>query len=286
MSEPGLRTVKVSDLKPHPVADIFPMLDENSVGFKALEEDIKANQLKQRIVLFGDQVLDGRHRLRVLEKLVVEELHKYEHFEEYTGNDPIAFVLSANLHRRHLNTAQRAMVAAKLASLEKGTNQHTKKGPSIEEAAKLLSVGHASVERAKKLLEKGDPWLVEQVEAGAASVSGALNQTEGECSGGVFVITSAPGAVVPKGEETTPPTPPGKKRGKRKNQTVITEPEKPTHANYVARLELMIEALREWPKGNLSLAEEWASDAKKRIDATIDQLKEDESEAQVVEAAE
>ena len=40
------------------------------------------------------------------------------------------------------------MVAAKLASRKLGDNQHSK-GPSIEEASRLLNVGHASVERAK-----------------------------------------------------------------------------------------------------------------------------------------
>ena len=39
---------------------------------------------------------------------------------EYDGNNPFAFVLSSNLHRRHLNETQRAVIAAKRANIPHG----------------------------------------------------------------------------------------------------------------------------------------------------------------------
>src|SRR5262249_32662453 len=151
----------------HPYADLFPMLDKDSVGFKALIEDIKANSQHQPIWLLDGKILDGRNRYNACQDLGRDVLGR-----DYTGTDPIGFVLSINLHRRHLNTSQRAMVAVKLANLTAGANQHSE-GTSIEVASKLLNVGRASVERAKQVLAKGDPSLIEEVEQGQTSVTAA-----------------------------------------------------------------------------------------------------------------
>ena len=68
------------------------------------------------------------------------------------------------------------MVAAKLATLQLGDNQHhPKEGPSIEEASRLLNVGHASVERAKMVQRDGASDLVQAVERGEVSVSAAAD---------------------------------------------------------------------------------------------------------------
>jgi hypothetical protein len=67
------------------------------------------------------------------------------------------------------------MVGAKLTDLEKGANQYTE-GVSIETASKLLNVGRASINRARKVLASGDPKLVAAVEQGQVSVSAAANQ--------------------------------------------------------------------------------------------------------------
>src|SRR6266702_4749675 len=83
-------------------------------------------------------------------------------------------LLGSNLHRRHLDESQRAMVAGKLTSLGVGANQHTKgEGTSIDVAAEILNVGRASIDRARKVLKSGDPALVEAVQKGDLSVSAA-----------------------------------------------------------------------------------------------------------------
>jgi hypothetical protein len=85
-------------------------------------------------------------------------------------------VIDRNLNRRHLDESQRAMVAAKLANMKRGDNQHTSiEATSKERAAELLNVGRASVERAKKVQTKGDPELQRAVDTGEISVSAAAS---------------------------------------------------------------------------------------------------------------
>ena len=159
-----------AQLEFHQVADIFPVLDEMSQEFQTLVEDFRIVGQLEPIVIWQSKILDGRNRFLVCKRLgIAPKLKNYE------GTDPIGFVLSANLHRRHLNESQRAMVGANLARFSVGTNQHTKgQGPSIEGAATILNVGHASIERARKVLTKGDPSLIKAVEKGDIAVSAAI----------------------------------------------------------------------------------------------------------------
>jgi N6-adenosine-specific RNA methylase IME4 len=155
------------ELETHPLANIFPLLE--GAAFEELVADIKTHGLREEIVLVGRQILDGRHRYRASIAANVEP-----RFKQYTGNDPVAFVISANLRRRHLSESQRAMVAAKLATLRLGANQHSE-GPSIEGASKLLNIGHASVERARKVLDHGAAELQHAVQTGHVSVTAAAD---------------------------------------------------------------------------------------------------------------
>jgi hypothetical protein len=93
-------------------------------------------------------------------------------FEQYEGSDPLGYVLSRNLHRRHLTESQRAMVAAKAADLKRGANQHSE-GLPIGRAADLLNVGQRSVARAREVLRRGVPELAKAVEGGKLPVSSA-----------------------------------------------------------------------------------------------------------------
>jgi hypothetical protein len=92
-------------------------------------------------------------------------------------DDPLQFVLDLNLHRRHLNESQRAMVAASIANMpdhrptNKGANLHNK---SIPDAAEKLNVSERSVKTAKQIKEKGSPELVAAVESGKVAVSDAV----------------------------------------------------------------------------------------------------------------
>jgi hypothetical protein len=177
MSTPAITST--AETKPpteaHPLADIFPRLKHiNPEAYKAFVEDIKERGQQEWVVTYDGKVLDGRNRMDACQELGIPLK-----FREYAGSDPIGFVLSANLHRRHLNEAQRAFVAAKLANLDVCANQTTKgAGTSIEAAAKALSISRASVERAKTILKKGDPSLIEAVQQRQVSLAAGAQQAQ------------------------------------------------------------------------------------------------------------
>lgn len=164
----------------HPAANIFPLL--SGAEFAALVEDIRANGLRESIKLCGGAIIDGRNRYRACLEAGVDPL---PHFEDYGGHDPIRYVISLNLHRRHLSESQRAMVAALVANMgqgrpaDKAANlpifEEEPDAVSQAEAAELLNVSERSVRAARKVHTEGAPELVAAVNAGSVSVSAAAD---------------------------------------------------------------------------------------------------------------
>jgi N6-adenosine-specific RNA methylase IME4/ParB-like chromosome segregation protein Spo0J len=149
----------------HPLADVFPLIEGGE--FESLVQDIRQHGLREPVVLYQDQILDGRNRYRACQATGTDCS-----FKVYEGNDPAAYVVSLNLKRRHLDESQRAMVAAKLATLRRGDNQHTE-GLPIGRSSELLNVGERSIARAREVLDRGAPELTAAVERGQISVTAA-----------------------------------------------------------------------------------------------------------------
>lgn len=93
-------------MKHHQAASLFPMLEGEAL--QALADDICANGQVEPAVIFEDMLLDGRNREAAC-KLVGVPL-KSRTIDVCPS--PTAYVLSQNLHRRHLNVAQKAFVAS------------------------------------------------------------------------------------------------------------------------------------------------------------------------------
>lgn len=154
----------------HPIADVFPMMSD--AEFKELVADIDAHGQLQPIFTYNKLVIDGRNRWRACYKLNLAPMTIAWEGEE---SELLDFVVSLNMKRRQLTVEQRAMVAAKIANLRKGDNQHTSidVATSQKQAAKRMDVSVPSVQRAKTVLERGTPELVAAVEQGRVSVSAA-----------------------------------------------------------------------------------------------------------------
>jgi N6-adenosine-specific RNA methylase IME4 len=151
----------------HPLANIFPLLE--GAEFDELVADVRAHGVREPIWVYKEKILDGRNRNRAA---AVAGRSVPERF--YEGDDPVGFVVSLNLKRRHLSTSQRAMVADKLATLKLGDNQHSE-GLPIGRGSELLNVGERTVARAREVREHGVAELVAAVERGEVSVSAAAD---------------------------------------------------------------------------------------------------------------
>ena len=158
----------------HPIANIFPLIADGP-DFDRFVRDISENGLKEDIWLYEEKILDGRNRYRACTAADVEP-----RFRSYDGDDPVGFVVSLNLHRRHLDESQRAMVAAEIANLSHGGDRTSEQTANLQleavsrkQAADMLNVSERSVNTAKKVQKDAAPELVDQVKHGNVSVSAA-----------------------------------------------------------------------------------------------------------------
>jgi len=165
-------------MKFHEYANLFPMMPE--MDLMRLAEDIKEKGQSDPVITLDGMILDGRNRYKACEINGITP-----RCEEYSGDDPLGFVISHNLQRRHLSESQRTMVAAKWANIKKGDfagNQHVSHPPigghqpsatkTRDEASKLLNVGTSSIDRAKKVIKEA-PELIDKIESGEMSVNAA-----------------------------------------------------------------------------------------------------------------
>lgn len=153
----------------HAIAEVFPLMSD--AEFERLEGDIAANGLLEAIWIYQGKIIDGRNRFKACERAGVEP-----RFRQYEGapESLVAFVVSLNLHRRHLSESQRAMIAARIANLKDGQRRAQICAPVTQpEAAEMLNVSRRSVQSAAKVLSEGVADLAEKVEAGEITVSQA-----------------------------------------------------------------------------------------------------------------
>lgn len=116
-------------LRIHPAAELFPLMSEAEL--RELAEDIKKHGLQELPVIYRDPewgvcILDGRNRVDALELIGwptgVQACRTIRPEESF---DPVAFVISKNIRRRHLTNEQKDELIAKLikANPEKSNRQ-------------------------------------------------------------------------------------------------------------------------------------------------------------------
>jgi ParB-like chromosome segregation protein Spo0J len=154
--------------------------------YAAFVANIAAHGLIEPIVTYEGQVLDGRHRYRACLETGTEP-----RFTPYEGDDPLGFVVSENLLRRHLSASQRAVLAldfesefAVQAKERQGARtdltssqscQDVEQLHAAERAAAMVGVSARLVSDAKRLRREA-PERLAGVRAGEHSLHEAIKE--------------------------------------------------------------------------------------------------------------
>lgn len=163
----------------HEYANLFPMIEKEDL--QNLKVDIKEHGLLQPIIMYDNKILDGRNRF-----LACKELNITPKLEEYKGNKPFEYVISTNLHRRHLSASQKGALAVDLLPIyEKITKERQKFGQggllmanlpqakesiiASKEAGKVVGIGERYVREAKKIKEQ-KPEAFEEIRQGTLTI--------------------------------------------------------------------------------------------------------------------
>ena len=186
----------------HPLACLFPpMTDEE---FQVFKNNVHAHpEMNKEVWLYQGKILDGRHayRARIELGLLIE-------FRTWNGEcgSPLDFVISRNLHRRHLTSSQRAAIAVSiLPRLEEqakerqttqgnhgneggrgngkpfpkdlGESSSKHDGEAVAQAAKIFGTNREYVNQAKQL-QTEYPDLLQEVIQGEKTIPEAINQAK------------------------------------------------------------------------------------------------------------
>lgn len=178
----------------HKLSSIFPLMEGED--FDALVEDMRIHGQQNEGKLFEGEILDGRNRYRACAILKIP----FECKDLPEGMDPLDYIISENLHRRHLTIAQLAAIGllllkmeeekakkriSKLAKLQPkdedgkfvekpiGKNLYQldeeefgEPGRSAVKVAKKVRISHATLSKAKKIEEiaEKDKFIAEKWE--------------------------------------------------------------------------------------------------------------------------
>lgn len=133
--------------KVHPAADVFPMMADDELA--ELQANIRAHGVKLPVVFWHDgRLLDGRNRLEAMERLGIDTDRASIHADTVMCGDPAAWVITLNIHRRHLTKQQRAdlIVKALEASRQNGESDAEVKAKAVE-TGKQHGIAKRTVER-------------------------------------------------------------------------------------------------------------------------------------------
>lgn len=169
----------MNNLLPHKIALVFPPMDATT--FNDLVASMRAGGFDKRhpVILFEGKILDGINRTRAAAQAGVQIVT-----EEFvgTGKQAAEFSLRENLHRRHLDEGQRAMIAADMLKFvdddtDKAAGEDMKPKATAKTVAIANHISPRTVVRAQELRNL-DPKAAEAVKSGRVKLGTALRKAK------------------------------------------------------------------------------------------------------------
>lgn len=179
--ESTIKLRAVASLHEHPSAgEIFEMSPEQWSAFLV---DVDSKGVEEPLVVCGDTVVDGRHRLRAATACEQETVPVRQ--VRLTEVEQLDYMIRHAKNRRHLTAAQLAMLGVKLKpKYEEAAKERMKsgkkhpmdsnpQGTARDLAAKAVGVSGRTVADAETVIKQGVPELVTAMETGAVGVQAA-----------------------------------------------------------------------------------------------------------------
>jgi hypothetical protein len=146
----------MSELQFHPLANIFPLMEGEE--FDAFVADIARHGQHARIVLKDGMILEGRNRYRACRKLGIEPSFACKEYSDQI-TDPAAYVISANIRRRHLSAEDREKYLMQVIAAAPEKSDRT--------LAKETGLSHPTIAKARKQAETTGKALPVEKRTGA-----------------------------------------------------------------------------------------------------------------------
>jgi hypothetical protein len=197
-------------IRVHPAADMFPMMSQAEL--KELASDIGEHGLRSGVVFWTPEsvenasarkwpeelyLLDGRNRLAAIELAVEDDEERDEvlryalHIDPlgkgcasllYSDVDPYAYVVSANIRRRHLTAEQKRDIVAELL--------RQKPERSDRATAKIANSNPNTVARVRKELEEDGEVSRSDTRVGADGVAQPATRASGPTPEQIHAVTA------------------------------------------------------------------------------------------------
>ena len=145
----------------HALSTLFSDLSDTE--YQELKTDIEKNGIiNKKIIIYENQILDGWHRYKIACELNL--LDTIYLVQLPLAINPTDYVVSQNLHRRHLTASQRSQIVVEANEYRKNRGgdrktqvfSNSKRNlKSTQQLAETAQVGAASIDRAKRVSDFG-----------------------------------------------------------------------------------------------------------------------------------